>query len=264
MSKRTLLFACLLASGNVAAQMEISILRTQYQTDLRTEVVQFQPPPPPSSCCTIRSGETQTQRSNQPIIGAELAPTQRIFAKGTADTFFVSTSTSGLIDTTKEVDGTARAVARTDLTFSPLADGLAPLKFEIALTDTVTYSAGFMSLRDLTLDQDMAYYYWRGRIGPIADIPSGTNIPGFHFEASPRVDVSAGAQLFDSHDYALTVFTTTDANDDFQAVSIRTVGLIPEPETWAMMLAGLGVVGWIARRQRAAHAAFDERRALPT
>jgi len=35
---------------------------------------------------------------------------------------------------------------------------------------------------------------------------------------------------------------------DLDAVSISAV---PEPETYAMMLAGLGVVGWVARRRRA-------------
>ena len=30
-----------------------------------------------------------------------------------------------------------------------------------------------------------------------------------------------------------------------------TVGAIPEPETYALMLAGLGLVGWMARRRRA-------------
>jgi hypothetical protein len=25
---------------------------------------------------------------------------------------------------------------------------------------------------------------------------------------------------------------------------------VPEPETWAMLLAGLGLVGWMARRRR--------------
>ena len=35
--------------------------------------------------------------------------------------------------------------------------------------------------------------------------------------------------------------------------SIKTVGAVPEPETYALMFAGLGAVGWVARRkQRAA------------
>ena len=39
--------------------------------------------------------------------------------------------------------------------------------------------------------------------------------------------------------------------DAFEASNFR-VTLIPEPETYALMLAGLGVVGLIARRRRPA------------
>lgn len=181
MSKRNLLFACLLASGNVAAQMEIAILDAQYETDLRTQYQLLVGPPEAPLSKTLEIAETQTRTSDLPIIGAELAPLERTFARATADTFFVSTSTSGLENRRNEADARARAVARTDLTFSPLADGLAPLAFEIALTGVASFSAGSMTLRDLTLDQDMAYYYWRGQIRTTEDIPFGTNIPGLRF-----------------------------------------------------------------------------------
>lgn len=51
--------------------------------------------------------------------------------------------------------------------------------------------------------------------------------------------------------------STSSLNDGqtnaFAIDSIKTVGAIPEPETYALMLAGLGAVGWVARRkQRAA------------
>jgi hypothetical protein len=38
-------------------------------------------------------------------------------------------------------------------------------------------------------------------------------------------------------------------NTQFITASV-TVGAIPEPETYALMLAGLGLVGWVARRRR--------------
>lgn len=38
-------------------------------------------------------------------------------------------------------------------------------------------------------------------------------------------------------------------NTEFITASV-TVGAIPEPETYALMLAGLGLVGWMARRRR--------------
>lgn len=42
-----------------------------------------------------------------------------------------------------------------------------------------------------------------------------------------------------------------DFNDHtFSFTNIRSVNAIPEPETYALMLAGLGCVGWMARRRR--------------
>ena len=35
-----------------------------------------------------------------------------------------------------------------------------------------------------------------------------------------------------------------------QVTASVTVGVVPEPETYALMLAGLGLVGWMARRRR--------------
>ena len=44
-----------------------------------------------------------------------------------------------------------------------------------------------------------------------------------------------------------------DFNDHlFSFTNIRAVNAVPEPETYALMLAGLGVVGWAARRRKAA------------
>ena len=49
---------------------------------------------------------------------------------------------------------------------------------------------------------------------------------------------------------------TTSLNDGqqnaFAVDSIKTVGAVPEPETYALMLAGLCAVGWVARRKQRA------------
>jgi hypothetical protein len=34
------------------------------------------------------------------------------------------------------------------------------------------------------------------------------------------------------------------------AVKVESINAVPEPETYAMMLAGLGVMGFIARRRK--------------
>jgi hypothetical protein len=45
------------------------------------------------------------------------------------------------------------------------------------------------------------------------------------------------------------IFTATGINNHGQVV---VVGTIPEPETYAMLLAGLGLLGFIARRRKSA------------
>lgn len=51
-------------------------------------------------------------------------------------------------------------------------------------------------------------------------------------------DIFGGGDLdFDDHLFSFT--------------NIRAVNAVPEPETYALMLAGLGVVGWAARRRKA-------------
>lgn len=43
----------------------------------------------------------------------------------------------------------------------------------------------------------------------------------------------------------------SNSGDNTQSITASvTVGAIPEPETYALMLAGLGLVGWVARRRR--------------
>ena len=52
-------------------------------------------------------------------------------------------------------------------------------------------------------------------------------------------DIFGGGDLdFDDHLFSFT--------------NIRAVNAVPEPETYALMLAGLGVVGWAARRRKTA------------
>ena len=59
-------------------------------------------------------------------------------------------------------------------------------------------------------------------------IPPGisTNIPGFDFSTATGA-LAFGTQLFDSHNYGLTLFATTNANTDLQSVAIRMAGLQP-------------------------------------
>jgi len=52
--------------------------------------------------------------------------------------------------------------------------------------------------------------------------------------------------------FALKVFGIGSSTTDYAFYSPTTVAPIPEPETYAMMLAGLGLMGFVAGRRRAA------------
>jgi hypothetical protein len=70
-----------------------------------------------------------------------------------------------------------------------------------------------------------------------------TGVPSFNDDWTPGVpfSVAAGGSL---------LFSLATTNFDQFYVSGMTVTAVPEPETYAMMLAGLGLLGWMARRRK--------------
>ncbi len=68
------------------------------------------------------------------------------------------------------------------------------------------------------------------------------------------LDNTPGLQTFvfgESNLDSVTWRTTSGANGWNQFDNVNTTPAVPEPETYALMLAGLGVVGLLARRRRA-------------
>ena len=47
-----------------------------------------------------------------------------------------------------------------------------------------------------------------------------------------------------------TSISFTDTSENWHGLTVGVVGVVPEPETYAMMLAGLGALGAVARRRR--------------
>jgi hypothetical protein len=77
--------------------------------------------------------------------------------------------------------------------------------------------------------------------------PNNPNNSKFGFLGVQGVDFKGKGDF----DYLITFndnYADADYND--MVVGVKAVQAIPEPETYALMLAGLGVVGFMARRRR--------------
>ena len=132
------------------------------------------------------------------------------------------------------------------MTFSPLSNGLAPLTFSLSGGGSALFSSGEMSLSDLTNHKSLFDYSWKWPLG-------SNNVPNWTC-CSFQDTFGASVKLLDSHDYALNLRVSTNAGSDAQSMRITMAGFtpaVPEPETWAMMLLGLGFLGYIVPRQRA-------------
>jgi hypothetical protein len=58
--------------------------------------------------------------------------------------------------------------------------------------------------------------------------------------------------VIDSTPFISVTFSGTAPDDgiDFDRLQFRSAGVVPEPETYAMLLAGLGLLGFIGRRRK--------------
>jgi hypothetical protein len=85
--------------------------------------------------------------------------------------------------------------------------------------------------------------FWGGNIA--TDIPQDFAILG----TGTTVNIPAGAAYLFVVAHDSYYEDNSDPNHDF-AVSIRLTTPVPEPETYAMMLAGLGLLGFAGRRRK--------------
>jgi hypothetical protein len=253
------------ASGNVAAQYtEITILDDRYSTDLSTKIngVVYESP---GSTTTFSTAATQTRTSATPL-DSSLVANAKTFAKAAADMFSVATETSAYPEfALNEVSNFARADAETNLSFSTLQDTSAGLQLEV-IGGGSFYSDGFVSLFDRTDNQYLFSYSWESLSVPNYPPPPGS-FP-FTWTGVNSAFLSLETQLESSHIYDLKLHASTNANTDSQYVSLQVSGLYPivtpapEPETWAMMLVGLGGVGFLARRRKERTTVLTSREAV--
>ena len=116
-------------------------------------------------------------------------------------------------------------VFRTGSTLNTADGGAASVSFMNASTDNV---------------------FWL--VGSSATIGTGTKFVG-NIIANTSITLNTGATILNGRAVALLGAVTMDSNTIY--AGLNTVSPVPEPHTYALMLAGLGLVGFMARRKSA-------------
>ncbi len=225
------------AIGQAGAQsIEISVLDTQYSTELHL----FERTLAGAATSTTRT----TNSSAAPISDSVQGSIPINYARASADMFSLSTATSATKGATSASPpdypdySFTRATAQSVLTFSTMDDAVGSLSFSMLVAGDPSFE-GFVSLRDITSNQSL-FSYTLGQFS-------------YTFREGLQGLLEPGIQLFGSHLYELTTHLSTNANGDFQDASLMASGIhayvapIPEPATYAMVLAGLVMVGFAGR-----------------
>ena len=195
--------ALVLVCPSIAAAMPVSVLDTEYTTDVYTDLdfieETFQRTTvsaDPVSDSTHTSGDPP----NLPFYFADAA------------------ASAGLFDLTVETNSrhaTANSISEASITFSPWVTASALLQVNVDLVFSY-YTQGSLRLLDTTLGEEVWNWGWAYRA-------TSTN----------AMSAAHDAVLFEGHVYVLDMFARSNARDDQEFVRMLLTGLeptsVPEP-----------------------------------
>jgi hypothetical protein len=230
------------------AQSGINVLNSQYTTYVMVQGTNGE------SGTTAQAGDfelwpwgnSRMTVSPAPISDEMYAPVSGLLsAQAGTETFGVSAySSMGGLE--HEVDAAAgahnaTAGAESEIWFSPTTSGTANIELDFAVAYNWEYSAGSVSLIDLTSSQTLWNYGWY--------LLSGTVPWSSPYGGSGVATLALETDFKATDSYALTMYTQTFSDYDAEQVSIQLSGLevapgspafVPEPSTF--VLVGLGVM----------------------
>lgn len=112
-------------------------------------------------------------------------------------------------------------------------------------TVAATFTGYDFDIQSITLDNvDISSLFGKTYTAPFT-LPGGYNLPGIETWQLGATSVGSGAHTFGIYG------TGTGTVLGGSTLTAQTLA-VPEPETYAMLMAGLGVVGFMARRKKKA------------
>lgn len=92
---------------------------------------------------------------------------------------------------------------------------------------------------------------------PPAPLMTGTTIFGIHFGGGSVLGNATAFYKFDAGTGTTTIPFATNGSSGWVLYQTGGAGAVPEPATWAMMIAGFGLVGATMRRRRGSAVAYS-------